>query len=620
MQYLKQTILLLTPLVGIIYLSDLPSYFGFSIGQENYIGLFLALIMACVYLDLSITKRPGEQILNKVMAIISLLCGGFVALSFPSIFSTLGQIRAERVILGAITILLVLEATRRLKGSVLMWVCLIFILYSRYAYLLPGMLYTREISWSRLISYLYLDPNSILGVPLVVSATIILSFLFFGQCLLKLGGGEAFTKLAYASMGKYRGGPAKVSIVGSAMFGTMSGSAVSDVTTIGVITIPMMKKFGFSPNVAAAIESVAGTGGVITPPVLGVVAFIMAEMLQKPYGEIALAATIPAFIFYLYLLTYIDMYAARLGLKGIPKEELPPLWGAVKSGSVFLFPVFLLIYLLLIKKLNPSLCALYASASVLAIGLINKKLTWRSLNEILVDTARAVYTVAIFCAAAGIIMGVISVTGLGTKVSQILIQISGPHSYLLLGLTAATCILLGMGIPITPSYLLLVLLIAPALTEMGLSPLNAHFFIFYFSATSFITPPVCVAVYAAASIANSDIMKTGWTAMKIGVPFYLLPFLFSHDSTLLFHGEILHIIFVTIKVCLGFVAIACGMAGHFLSRLGYLERTLLVVGGIGLCLSLYGSEFLGIVLIVIPLFTQLITKMRLKRVAKAVND
>jgi TRAP transporter 4TM/12TM fusion protein len=352
---LTDCIQLFIPVVGIVYILQIPSRIGIPISLENYLGVFLALVLACMQIDRLNSRKVSVRIAAIVLLMLSLLCGGFIAVSFPAILLTMGQPNFEVVLLGSITIILILDACHQLKATVLVLIVILFILYARYADLLPGIMYTRKIPWHRIVSYIYLDSNAILGIPLAVSAKILLSFLLFGQCLVKLGGSDALTDFAYALMGKFRGGPAKVAVVSSGLFGSVSGSAVSNVTTTGIVTIPMMKSLGYKPQVAGAIESVASTGGLVTPPVMGTVAFLISQFLEIPYSDVVVASAAPAILLYLYLFIYVDLEAARNGIQGLPSDKIPKVSHVFREVWPFFCALVLFIYLLIIEGWDESL-------------------------------------------------------------------------------------------------------------------------------------------------------------------------------------------------------------------------------------------------------------------------
>ncbi|HEY5572998.1 MAG TPA: TRAP transporter fused permease subunit, partial [Anaerolineales bacterium] len=405
-------------------------------------------------------------------------------------------------------------------------IVLLFFFYAHYAFLFPGALYGQGVPWSRLVNYLYLDPNSLFGVALQVAATVVFSFVFFGQFLFSTGGGLYFTEGALALFGRYRGGPAKVSVVASSLFGTMSGSAVANVVVDGPITIPMMIRTGYRPEVAAAVEAVASTGGQIMPPVMGAAAFLMATFLGISYTQVALAALLPALLYYISLFIQVDLQAARYGLRGLSKEELPNFKHILSQGWLFLFPISVLVYVLFFTGLEAEVAGLYATGAVFLVSFLKKasRVTFRKLLIILEKTGESLLEIAVVSAVAGLIIGIVALTGLGFTFSRAVVSMAGGNFFLLLVLAAVAAGILGMGMTVTAAYILVVILVAPALVQLGIDPLTAHMFVFYFAVLSFLTPPVCLAVYAAAAIGGTNLLRTAFQAMRLAIVAYVVPF------------------------------------------------------------------------------------------------
>ncbi|MBA7710838.1 hypothetical protein ES703_119786 [subsurface metagenome] len=456
----------------------------------------------------------------------------------------------------------------------------IFILYASYAYLLPGILHCRQIPWGRVLTFLYLSPDALLGIPLTVAGLIVLAFVFFGRCLFAIGGGQFLSDTALALLGKYRGGPAKAAIAASALFGTLSGSASANVATTGIITIPLMKRVGYKAQFAAAVEAVASTGGLIMPPVMAATAFIIAEFLEIPYAKVAIAAFIPAVLYYIAIFIQVHGEAVKEGLKGLPPQELPSFGKVMRHGWLFIFPVIVLIYCLFVLYLRPQTSGIYAVGATLLIALFRKetRTALRGMLTILEDTGRALLDVGIICGLAGYVVGVVSLTGLGLSLSQALVDISGGNVFILLVLAAIGSIILGMGMPITATYIMLAILIAPALVQLGIQPLAAHLFILYFGAMSFVTPPICIAAYVASSIAGSEPMRTGFLGMRLGIVAYVVPFVFCYNPALLLRGTVEDIILMIAAVTFGIISIAIAFEGQLFDKLNVPKRI-----GFGLC-------------------------------------
>jgi TRAP transporter 4TM/12TM fusion protein len=449
-----------------------------------------------------------------------------------------------------------------------------FILYAKFAYVFPGPLAGKGSSWERIAVYLYLDTNSLLGLPLAVTAGLVVAFILFGQVLYAVGGDRFLTELATALMGRYRGGPAKVSVAASCLFGTVSGSAVSNVAVDGPITIPLMKRAGYAPHVAAAIEAVASTGGQIMPPVMGVAAFLIAEFLAMPYGEVALAAMIPALLYYLALFVQVDLEAASRGLVGLPAGQLPRAAGVLRRGWAFLIPLAVLVYTLMIAGWPAGKAGMAAVIATLVVGAVRRdgRLTPLALRGAMEDTGRVLLDIIAITAAAGFVIGALQLSGLGFRLSSILVTAAGGSALGLLALTAGVCIILGMGMPTAIVYIMLAVLVGPALVQLGVAPLGAHLFLFYFGMLSMITPPVCLATYAAASIGGADFMRTGWTGMRLGIVAYVVPFVFAFHPALLMRGPLPEIVLATATAALGVALLAIGCAGHLFRPVGWGRR------------------------------------------------
>ncbi len=463
-----------------------------------------------------------------------------------------------------------------------MWVAVPCILYAKFAHLLPGVFQAKSASWGRIAAYLYLDTNALLGLPLAVTATIVVAFVLFGRTLAAVGGDRFLTDLALLAMGRFRGGPAKVAVVSSTLFGTVSGSAVANVAVDGAITIPMMKRAGYPPHLAAAIEAVASNGGQLMPPVMGAAAFLMAEFLAIPYAQVALAAAVPALLYYLALFVQVDLEAARLGLAGLPPGQLPRFRDVMRRGWVFVGPLLVLLYTLMVAGWEPGKAGMAAVVAALAVAALRPE-TRPTLPAILrsfEETGRTLLDIAVITALAGLVIGALQLSGFTGKLPLLLVAVAGGNPLLLLALTAVVCVILGMSLPTTVVYVTLAVLVAPALAQLGILPLAAHLFLFYFGMLSLITPPDCVASYTAAAIARADFWKTGWTGMRLGVAAYLVPFAFALHPALLLRGTPPEIALAIVPTTLGVIALGIGCAGYLFRPLGPGKRGLLGLAGL----------------------------------------
>ena len=594
-----------TPLSGLAFVLDVPFHLTqVTLYSQQFLGLFLGLILSYIYLSLPARPKYVSQKIpwyDWILLSISLFGGLYVAFNYEQLLLSIGIVKLSTVLIGGVMILAILEATRRLTGWPLIIIVLIFALYGRYGSLLPGFLATKSVTWPRLINQLFLGTEFVFGIALQTAGAIVLAFVLFGQFLFGTGGANFLLDLARSTLGKYRGGPAKVAIVASALFGTLSGSAVGNVAAVGVVTIPLMKKVGYKPYFAAAVEAVSSTGGTIMPPVMGAAAFIMAQLLGLPYSEVVLVAVMPAILYYLGLFIQVDMRAAREGFKGIPKNELPSITKTLINGWVYIIPIIILVYGLFGMGLRAELSAMYSLGSLIVIAAIVPKTRnfWRKIPKILEDTTIGLLEVAVVCATAGLVIGIVSYTGLGLSFSRILTTIGGGSLLVLMLSTAIASVILGMGMPVTATYLFLSVLAAPALVKFGVPPILAHMFVFYFGAYSFLTPPVCLAVYAAVSIAQAPMLKTAWQAMKLASAGYIIPFIFIYKPATVFMGSPLEVVLAIFDAVLAVFALALAAEGYFERRLISIERLAFLIVSLVLFVPGWTSRLIGLFLFAI---------------------
>ena len=481
------------------------------------------------------------------------------------------------LIAGGITILLVLELARRFTGYGLVSVAVLALAFAFSGPYLPGVLAHRGYGLTRLIEHLYLSTEGIWGIPLGVSAQFVYLFILFGAVLDVAGGGALLIGLADRVAGKTRGGPAKTAAVASAFMGSLSGSAVANVVTTGTFTIPLMRRAGFRPYFAGAIEAAASTGGQLMPPIMGAGAFILATWTSIPYGEVALAAAIPAILYYVALLMAIHFQACKMGLEPSTQTRDEKVWSRIH----LLLPLAIIV-IVLVQGYSPMRAAFWGVTSALAVTWVRKdtRLKWEDINRALQSGAKGAVQVAAACAAAGVVVGVASLTGIGLRMSELIITLSGGNLFGALFLTGLGSIILGMGLPTTAAYVVLAALGAPALTELGVPLLAAHLFIFYFGCISNVTPPVSLAAYAAAGIANSPAMKTAFTAVILASVGFIVPFMFAFgegSSPLLLQGSPLEITQAVVTGVAGVTALAAAGIGFFRRPVVPWERLLLAL-------------------------------------------
>ena len=579
--------LIALPLVGIFFLLDVPQKIDWLVFNEQYMGLFLALSLFATFLLVPARGRKDRDYVpwyDLIASLAGLGVGLFIFIQYPKMVDTLGEITTQSMVLGSLTVLLLAEGSRRLIGWPLVIIAIAFVLYALFAYIFPGDFYGRGWSVPRLATYLYLDANGIFGLPLQVGSGIVLVFILFGEVLHAVGGAAFLSDFALAAMGRFRGGQAKIAIVSSSLFGNISGSAVANVVVDGAFTIPMMRKAGYPPPVAAAVEAVASTGGQIMPPVMGAAAFLIAEYLAIPYAEVALAALVPAMLYYVALFIQVDLLAGRGGIVGLPRAELPRLWPVLKRSAGFIVPLVVLIVWMFFFNRRPEEAGLLAAAAGVVVGFLTPgvKLGLREFVKILLGTGRGLLEIAAITGLAGVVIGVLQVTGLGFTLTLTLLNLGQSSAILLLILTAIVSMILGMGMPTTAVYVLLAVLVAPGLAKLGIMPIAAHLFIFYFGMLSMVTPPVCIASYAAATIGKTDPIRTGWEGMRLCSIAYIIPFLFVFSPSLLLYG---HWSIVTLSVTtaiIGSILLGVGLVGYLFRHIGSVKRVLFLIAAVAL--------------------------------------
>jgi TRAP transporter 4TM/12TM fusion protein len=593
----NRVLLMAIPIIGIIFVLDLHTKLQIPIFKEQFLCLYLGLTLAAIFLTVPGSKGAKGYLpfYDVLLCAVALGIGLFGTIVYPTFLDT-GPLYVgpEYMILGILEILLVLEATRRTTGWVLVITASAFILYALFHNLFPQPFYGEPIAVKRLSVYLFLDTAGILGLPMWVAGSVIFAFILLGSFLSLTKGSEVFNDFSMATLARYRGGPAKVAIVGSSLFGMISGSAVANVAAVGVVTIPMMKRSGYSAVKAGAIEAVASTGGQLMPPVMGVAAFVVAELLSVPYSQVAIAAAVPAILYYMVLFMQVDLEAAKYNIRGI---DVPVrLADVCKRVWIIVLPLGMLVYGLFGLNYEAGLSGILACGVLYVLGFLSKetRIDFRKLVKALEDTGRGLLEIGAISAFAGIIIGVLYVTGLGTVISYILLDIGKNSLFLMLLLTALVAIILGMGMPTTAVYIILAVLVAPTLVNMGLLPMAAHLFVFYFGVISMITPPVCLATYAAASVAGSPMIKTGILAVRFGLASFIIPFVFVYSPGLILHGSVLDIFLAVASTTAGLFFVSAGVVGYLFQHLKLLERLLFIIGGIGVLFPLTSESHIAL--------------------------
>jgi TRAP transporter 4TM/12TM fusion protein len=530
--------------IGVLWIIDVPQYLGISFVEAEWIGVLLGIGIAAALLKYP--YFPNRRAIDALLGFAAIACWLWMSLNYNGWIIDISGFTAQKFVPGIVAILLLMEAMRKSAGlpiTILVW---LLIGYAFIGYLLPQPFQAEQISAPTFVMYLYADTNGIPGQVMTIVGTLVLAFIVLGRLMEVTGAIKFFTDLALAAMGSRRGGPAKVAVVASSIFGSINGTAIGNIMSTGMVTIPLMKRTGFKAQFAAAIEAVASNGGQLAPPVMGATAFLIAEFLQVSYAEVVYAALLPAVLYYLCLFLQVDAIAVRYGLQGIPKGELPRVRPLLKAGWVFLLPLAILIYLLFGRGFNPALAALAAALVLLVMKTImdRRLLSARQAVEMTVGGGESMLPLLMIAGGAGVVIGVMNITGLGFSLSIVLSQIGANAGiFVMLLLTAAISIVLGMGMPTTAIYVVLSVVLAPALIEMGISPMAAHLFIFYFGLLSFLTPPVAIASYVAAGLAGSGMWETSWEAVKLAAMAYVLPFLWCYNAAFILDGTPIDIVY-----------------------------------------------------------------------------
>ena len=518
---------------------------------------------------------------------------------------------------GVLMILLIMDATRRVIGWIMVVLGAFFIIQSAYGEYFFGIFFGPSIDWSLIINDLFMEEEGIYTIPISISASFVVLFIIFGAFIMRTGVGELFKDVAYGLMGRQVGGPAKAAVVSSAFMASISGSAVSNVATTGTFTIPLMKRMGYPPAFAGAVEACASTGGVFTPPIMGAVAFIMAEFLGVSYWEVVKAAAIPAAIYFTAVLAMVHFRSNRMGLEPQSDEDLPSAWNALRERGHMLLPVVALVGALVVGY-SPIFAALLGIVSVFALSCLRPETRMTPIRFLgaLEDAARMMIAVAIPSAAAGLIVGALYFSGLAVRFSTSIIDLSQGSTILGLGLAMVICIILGMGVTVTALYILVAALVVPALIKLGVEPMAAHLFAFHFGVHSYITPPVALSAFAAAAIAKSDPMKTGFQAARLALAAYILPYMFVYSPGLVWIGEWHEILLAASTAIIGVIALAGSVEGWFIGPTSIWQRLTLAVGSILLVSPFTWSHLSGVFLVLIIIVVQLWHREDIPRVTK----
>jgi TRAP transporter 4TM/12TM fusion protein len=584
--------------IGIFHLLNVAGVLLLSTMQIRVIHL--AAMMVILFLSKPFSKQGKSTLLTSaVPALAALIVGIYLLSRWEGIALRGGDTNTLDLYVGVLLLILVLEATRRGIGLVLAIITLAFLVYPFVSPYLPGVLHGRGVSANRVVTFLTTTTEGIYGIPLGVAATYIIMFSLYGAFLNQFGAGDFFFRLASGVTRGMRAASAKSAVIFSTLLGMISGSAAGNVAVTGSFTIPMMKKEGYEARQAAAIEAVVSTGGQILPPVMGSAAFIMAEIVGTPYVNVMKAALIPSLLFFISILFVVHLQAKKIGISAseVQRDVVDePLHRTLWKGLPYIVPFALLIGLM-VRGYSPFKACFYSMAVLVVLYALWNREFGRSLLTRLADAVRkgvlSAMPISIACAAAGIISGNLAVSGLGIKISGIIISASGGIAIVALVLTMFTAIILGMGLPTTAAYLILATVVAPSLAELGVPMLTAHMFVFFFGCVSTITPPVALASYVAAGIANADFNKVGWTAFSYGITCYVLPFMFFFGPALLLNGDIPDIALACISGVLGVYVVAVSVVGFANKRLSPTLRVLAFAAGLMLLLQGWQSDLPG---------------------------
>jgi len=572
-------------------------------------SVHLSFAFVLVFLLYPFRTRTGVnrlRVRDYLFAAFAACIGMYLTVNYMRLMETAGDYTRADMVVGICGTLLTLEAARRVVGTPIVVIASSFLAYAYFGAYLPGFLSHRGYSIERIVSHMYFTTEGILGIPLGVSSTFIFLFILFGAFLEKTGIGKLFIDIADAIAGWAAGGPAKVAVITSALEGTISGSSVANTVGSGSFTIPMMKKLGYRPEFAGAVEAAASTGGQIMPPVMGAAAFLMAEFIGIPYIEIAKAAAIPACLYFLGIFIEVHFEAKRCGLKGKTWEQIPRFVTVLKERGHLFVPLIAIIYILM-EGFTPSYAALIGLGLSVVAGML-KKATRMSIPAIfnaLEAGARAALGVAIACATAGIIVGVVTLTGLGLKMANGLVDIAGGNLLPTMFFTMITSLILGMGVPTTANYVITATMAAPALVLLGVEKLAAHLFVFYFGIIADITPPVALAAYAGAGIARANPFWTGVTASKLAVGAFIVPYIFVLNPAMVLIGTTPYLLTVNlVTACGGMFGIGAAMIGFCVAPMNWFERIWFAIAGLMLIDPRTVTDIIGIMMLAAGLVIQ----------------
>lgn len=551
-------------------------------------SIHVSMMLVLTFLMYPMTKKSSfttPSIIDWLLVAASLAAPIYITTDYQGFVERAGNANTMDMAMATLLVVLVLEASRRVSGNVLSLLSLVFIAYGIFGRSMPGMFMHRGYDWTSLSNHFFANTEGIYGTSVNVAASYIFLFILFGAVMSKSGMGQLFNDLALSLAGHTKGGPAKVSVIASGFLGSINGSAVANVVTTGAFTIPLMKKTGYSKEFAGAVESAASVGGQLLPPIMGAAAFIMAEMLGVKYSSIIVWAAIPALLYYLGIIIQVQLRASKDGLVGLPKEQLPVLKTVLNARGHLLLPVFFLLYMLFFSGTTVVYSAVLTIVVTIVVAQLKKdtRMSVRDMIDALANGAKQTVSVAIACACVGIIIGVCSKTGFGLTMANTIIALGGTSILFTLIFTMITCMILGMGLPSIPAYIITAAIAAPALSKLGIAPAAAHMFSFYYAMFANLTPPVALASFAAAGLSGGDPMKTGVASVKLAIAGFIVPFMFVFSPQLmLINTTLIEGAWTAITACISVFLLAVAVEGYFLAKVAVWMRAVILVGALAL--------------------------------------
>lgn len=566
-----------------------------------YRHLFLGGMMILALMEKPFSKKNKvlSNVVDFTMAILVLAILVYVLYDIGAYQLRVGKLTQMDVVTGTIYMVILLELARRVAGMPMVVIAVFFFAQNLFAQSLPGVFRRANISYTNMLDFVFMRTDGIFGMPVQVMSTYVVLFMIFAALLEVSGAGSFFIDFATSITGKSRGGPAKAAVVSSAAFGTISGSAIANVASTGSLTIPLMKKIGYDSTFAGAVEAVASTGGQIMPPVMGAVAFILAQNINTNYIEVAGRATLPAILYFACVFFVVDFRARRLSLQGTPEENIPDLKKTLLNGWQLVVPLVILVWMLAVGR-SAQFSALIATFALIVVASLRKwtRMDGRRILRGILNGVNDSIGVAITAAAAGIIIGGVTNTGLNLLFANQVVKLSGGNQFITLLLVAIVCLVLGMGMTTSAVYISVATIMAPALIRLGIEPLAAHMFVLYFGCICVITPPVALASFTASGISGASPSKTGWTSFRIGLVAFIVPFIFVYQPVMLLYGSVPEIALCVVTSLVGCWCLASAIEGWLLVQLSLVERVAFAAGGLLLMVPGYITDFVGVALVV----------------------